>query len=802
MVKNYFIVAFRNLMRNKFYSFINIFGLVIGIACFTLITLFVVDEWSYDKFHSKADRIYRVVGKLETDGQGERSSSCTFPLAAAMKNDYGHLIEKVVRFFNFQEQSHTLQVEDIKFNEKRTFFVDSTLFDVFDFPLIKGNPVTALANPNSIIITQELAKKYFGDKDPLGKFIKYDGGVQLMVTGILADIPEQTHIHFDALISFSSLRQILDPNIQSKNWVWNPCWTYILLKPNVNPAEIERDFPNFIQKYYPDFIKNQAGHSLQPLTAIHLTSNLDYEIEANSSKSSIYIFAAIGIFILLIACINFTNLATARSATRAKEVGIRKVVGAHNSNLITQFLIESVLMGLIAVVVALGLVEILLPFFNSFSEKTLRLDFKNIPLLLPGIIFIGLLSGLFSGLYPAFFLSSFLPVKVLKGQFKNSRAGQIIRKSLVIGQFAISVILIICTGIIYKQLKFMQNADTGFNREQVLVLPVRINMFAQVKPFVDEIKKNKEIINVATMNDIIGERHNTHEFNYEGMKPDDWIYFPALMVNETFIETFDIKLLAGRGFSKEFATDDSLAVIINESMVKHLNWGTPENALGKQFYTPTGKEKVIGVVKDFNFESLVNDVGPFVLDIPSRKQRAIWIKHLAIRIGKNNPQATINFIENKWKEFVKDYPLEYYFLKDDLKQLYKAQENLSKLVAYFSVLAIFIACLGLFALADYTAQQRKKEIGIRKVLGASTSGLARLLSLDFLKLIVIANLIAFPLSFYLMKWWLQGFAFKTSISVSIFLLAGILTSFIALATVITQAVKASLSNPVLVLKYE
>lgn len=802
MFRNYFKVAFRNLMRYKFYSFINIFGLAIGIACFTLITLFVLDEISYDQFHSKSDRIHRVVGKLETDGQGERSSSCTFPLAAAIKNDYSEQIEEVVRFFNFQEQSHTLQVGEIKYNEKRTFFVDSTFFKVFDYELEKGTKERALQNPNSIIISKELSKKYFGDDEPLGKFIKYDGNAQLLVTGVFADLPAQTHIHFDALISFSTLRPFLGPNLQSKNWVWNPCWTYLLLKQDAKASDIEKGFPNFIQKYYPDHIKNQAAHNLQALKDIHLTSNMDYEIEPNSSKSAIYIFAAIGIFILLIACINFTNLATARSASRAKEVGIRKVAGAHKSNLVFQFLIESLLMAMFAVIIALVLVEILLPIFNSISGKELILDFINLPLLLPSILAIGLLSGLLSGLYPAFFLSSFQPIKVLKGEFKNSKAGKIIRKSLVIGQFAISVVLIICTGVIYKQLQYMQSADTGFNRDQILVVPIRPNMVEQVRPFVQEIKKNKNIINVATMNDIIGERHNTHEFNYEGMKPGDWIYFPALMVNETFIETFDIKLLAGRGFSKEFKTDDSLAVIINESMVKHLNWGTPQEALGKQFYTPFGREKVIGVVKDFNFVSLVNDVGPFVLDIPDMRQRVTWSKHLAIKIGKNETSGTLNFIESKWKEFVKDYPLEYFFLKDNLKQLYKAEENLSKLVAYFSVLAIFIACLGLFALASYTAQQRRKEIGIRKVLGASISGITTLLSVEFLKLVVFANIIAWPLSYYLMNLWLQSFAFKTSIPVFIFLFASILTVSIALLTIIFQAVKAALSNPVSVLKYE
>jgi putative ABC transport system permease protein len=796
MLRNYFKVALRNIARHKTYSFINIFGLATGISCFVLILLFIQDEVSYDRFHTKAGRIYRVIDKIDTQvGQGEESSSNPFPVAISLKNDYPHLIDHAVRFFNLQAPTLTLRIGDTKYNEKRVFFADSNLLQVFDFPLASGDPAKVLGDPNSIVLTQSLARKYFGDTDAVGKTIRFEGIIDLTVTGVFEPLPDQSHIHFDCLISFGTLRQLLGPNI-NKNWVWNPCWTYVLLKDGVKPEELESQFPTFIKKYYPDFIKPQVTHYLQPLTDIHLRSRLDYEIEPNSDESGVYIFAVIGIFILVIACINFMNLATARSANRAREVGMRKVLGAHRSQLIRQFLGESVMLSFMAVALALVLIELFLPVFNSISGKHLSFELLSNPLLLGGLLAVGVLTGLLSGIYPAFFLSSFQPVNVLKGGLKAGSRHALFRQILVVVQFAISLALIISTLIIYSQYNYLRSADLGFDKEQVIVMPTRPPIVPKYQALKAELMKNKNVMSMATMNEIMGEHHNTHEYSYEGMQPDKWIYFPALLVNETFVETFRLKLVAGRDFSEKIRTDDSLGVLINEAMVKHLNWGTPQNALGKQFFTPLGKERVIGVLQDFNFVSLENPIGPFVIDMPGANFRNFFTKYIAVRVAPGDLAGTIAYVQKTWNTFAPEYPFEYFFLDQDLEKLYRSQENMSRLLLYFSILAIFIACLGLFALASFTAEQRTKEIGIRKVFGASVSSVVGLLSKEFLKLVLISNLVAWPLTWYIMHRWLGGFAYHVKIDLLVFVLAALTGLVIAMATVAFQAVKAAVSNPV------
>lgn len=804
MIRNYLKIALRNLVRNKFYSAINILGLATGIACFVLITIFIRDELAYDQFHTKKEKIYRVCEKLDAEeGQGENSSSQPFPVAQALMTDYPHLIENAVRFFNFQESSHTLQYNDIKINEKRTFFADSGLFKIFDFELEKGNPDKVLAEINSIVLTKDIARKYFGDEDPIGKIIKYDGKLDLMVTGIFKEIPVQSHIHFDCLISFSTLKNILGPNIGSKNWVWNPCWTYILLKDGVTPNELENQFPSFIKKHFPDFIIPQATLYLQKLTDIHLTSKLDYELEQNSSKSDIYILGAIGVFILIIACINFMNLSTARSAKRAREVGMRKVFGSYRHQLVRQFLGESFLMSLFALIIAMCIVLLLLPLFGNLAAKTFSWKMIFEPSLLLLLLSLTVVVGFASGIYPAVFLSAFQPTEVLKGTFSPGRRSRLFRQGLVVMQFAISLGLIIGTLVIYKQLLFLRTADLGFDKEQVIIMPVRPPMAKTYMPFSEELLRSGRVLNVSTMNDLLGVSHNTHEYNYEGMPQNkEWIYFPSLIVGPTFIETLGMKLVAGRSFDKNNQTDDSLAVVINEAMVKHLGWGSPEKALGKQFFTPHGKERVIGVVKDFNFVSLKEPVGPFVLDIPHKNGKLYWTKYIVVRIQPKNVKSTIEFIESKWNEFSKEYPFEYSFLDESINKTYKAQDNLGKLVAGFSVLAIFIACLGLFALSSFTAEQRTKEIGIRKVLGAPVVSLVNLMSKEFLKLVLLSALIAWPLAWLVMNNWLNDFAFRIDIGIWVFVLSGLAGLVIALFTVSFHAIRSASSNPVIALKYE
>jgi putative ABC transport system permease protein len=802
MLKNYFKTALRNLLNNKTYSLINIAGLAIGIACFMLIYLFVKDELSYDKFHSKADRIFRLTEKIDLEGQGgEHSSSNPFPVMRAMLTDYPQYIEEGVRLFDFQQPTLTLQYEDQRFNEKKIFFADSTFFKVFDFPLEAGDKNNVLANPNSIVLTKNLANKYFGDENAMGKTLIYEGTVNLLVTGIFGDLSSQSHFDFDCLISFSTVNQIIPAGVQ-QNWVWNPNWTYFLLREGVDPKDLEKQFPNFVQKYYPDHLKPQITHYLQPLTDIHLHSNLDYEMYPNNDAANIYIFSVVGILIILIACINFMNLATARSAKRAREVGMRKVLGADRPMLIKQFLGESLFLSLLAVLVATFLVEILLPLFNNLAGKNLSFEIFSEPSNLIILIGIGILVGILSGIYPAFFLSASEPIKVVKGNVTLQPKGAFLRKGLVILQFTISLALIIGTFVIYQQLGYMQNANLGFNKENVLIVPFRPPIANRYDTFKDELERNENISSVTMMNEIIGEHHNTHEINYEGMEAGKWVYFPGLLVDEDFVKTFDLKIIAGRDFSEDYIREDSLSIIVNEAMLKELNWGDPESVINRRFNTIFGQERIVGVVKDFNFVWLKDPIGPFFLDISPAFARPFFLKYAAVRINPGDIRNTISYIEEKWNDLIQQYPFEFSFLDENLNRMYKEQDNLGSLVGYFSILAIVVACLGMFALASFNAEQRTKEIGVRKVLGASVVGIVFLFTKDFLKLVLIAVIVASPLAYFILNRWLEDFAYRVNISPFVFIAAAFTTFLIALLTVAYQAIKAASANPVKSLRYE
>ena len=805
MLKNYFLVAWRHLNRNRIYSLINILGLAIGITACSLILLYVDDELSFDQWHSKGDRIYRVLETIDAsgaEGQGENSSSNPFPVGPVMQARFSEDIEEAVRFFNSQEPNYTLKIEEQIYNEKHLFFVDSNVFRVFDYPLLEGDPATALDAPNSIVLTEELAEKYFGTEPAMGKNIIWQDNVNMTVTGVMKTVPLQTHMPIKGLMSISTIKELAGPGLFTKNWIWNPCWTYVLLKENADVATLESKFPDFVADHYPDFIKGQITHTLQPLKDIHLESNLEYEIAKNGSRSDVIILTIIGIFILLIACINFMNLATARSANRAREVGMRKVFGAHRSQLIRQFLGESVLMSLLAVVAALCLIEIALPFFNNISGKEFTGGLIAHPTFLLGLILVGLLLGLLSGLYPAFYLSSFKPVLVLKGNAASGRRGQWFRKGLVVLQFAISTGLIISTLVIYEQFYFLRNENPGFKEKNIVFVPLKREAVAKLQTLKDRLLAHPNIESVSRSNYVLGEDHNVHEFNFEGMPQGEWIYYPALMVDEDFVKTFDIKILAGRDFSKEYRTDDSLAVLVNRTMVDKMGWGSPEKALGQQLFTPRGHERVVGVMDNFHFVSLEHPIKPFVLDITTGGAGAFFTKYLVARINSENQEETLAYIEKEWLSVAPRFPFEYFFLEDRLDQLYRSQNELGRLVGYFSILAVFIACLGLFALSSFTAEKRTREIGIRKVVGASNGIIARLMAMDFLKLVLISNVLALPITIYIMHNWLNGFAFHTDLNWMIFVVTIIGVLFIAIVTVLFQSLKASMTNPVEALRTE
>ncbi|MBE9481223.1 MAG: FtsX-like permease family protein, partial [Bacteroidetes bacterium] len=624
----------------------------------------------------------------------------------------------------------------------------------------------------------------------------------LKVTGVIKDVPAQSHFNFDFIASMSSVGRIYGGSLP-QTWVWNPCWTYLLLEDGAAPV-LEKKFPDFINKYFNDAEKKNISLYLQPLTDIHLKSRLDYELEPNNNISYIYILSAIAAFLLIIASINFMNLATATSAARAKEIGVKKVVGVYRSQLIFQFISESIILSFISLIIALILVELLLPAFNTFTNKDIVLSILLQPKYLLALIILVLFTGAFSGIYPAFYLSAFKPVSVLKGSLRRENKSTLPRKILVVVQFIISITLFIGTLTVFNQLKFLRNADLGFNKEQVIIIPVNHTPIARsYKSVKNELLLNTDIISITAVDDIFGVAHNTHEFRPEGFPQDKLQFYPALVVRFDFVKTFDIKILAGRDYNEDNKTDPEKGMLINEAMVKHLGWGSNEEALGKKFRSLQGEERVIGVTNNFNTTSLHEQAGPFVLNIKENPREVMWfLKFMAIRIAPDNHKKTIDFIETKWKEFAPNRPFEYSFLDQELNKLYKDEDNLGKLSLIFSLLIIFIASLGLFGLTSFMAEQRTKEIGIRRVLGAKVTDIITLLSKEFLKLIVIAILIAWPIAFLLIDDWLSHFAYRTAINWFVFILAGLFALIIALLITAYKAYVTSQTNPVDTLKYE
>ncbi|MEO9482251.1 MAG: FtsX-like permease family protein [Ekhidna sp.] len=803
MFKNYFKITYRNFIKQKIYSALNISGLAIGLACSILIFIYISDELSYDKFHSKSDRIYRVLEKFESEGVGEHSASLPFPTGPALKNDFERQVAHSVRFFNFQSPSLALanKAAEKGFNESNIFFADSTFFDVFDFDLLTGNKETALDEPNSILITKSMVKKYFVDEDPIGKTLELQGSQNLMVTGVLEDAPKNAHFTFDFIVSFSTLKNNFGGRYPT-TWYWNPCWTYIVLEENITAEDFSSQFPDFVQKYFPDFIKDDIVLQLQPIEDIHLTSKLDYEIAANSDMKNVYIFGMVAVFVLIIAAINFINLSTARANKRAKEVGVRKSLGSGRSQLINQFIFESILLTFTSLIIGVAIVLLILPAFNELTEKSVPFAILLEPIFLFGLLGAGLIIGLLSGFYPAFVLSSFKTVSVLKsGHLKTN--GMNFRRVLVIAQFSISIMLIIGTFIVLKQLNFLQNKDAGFDNENVVMVPViRSPMGQHYENFKTTAMQSTHIISMTAVEEIVGSKFQVGNYQFEGM--DQSKPYPRFNVRHDFISTMNIPLAAGRAYDQSVQTDDSLALIVNETFVKSMGWNNPEEAVGKRFiYRRELKGRIVGVVEDYNFASKHYPIAPLVITLNTHPGAFnLFIKYVAVKIEGNQTQAAIADLEEAWRSVLPERPFDFFFLDDRINDSYKSEQKLSDITLIFSGLAILVACLGLFGLATFSVEQRTKEIGVRKVLGISTSQIMLLLSKEFMLLIGLAFVVAIPLAYYLLTQWLDGFAFRIDIEVWPFIIAGFLTFFISSVTVALHAFKASYINPVETLKCE
>jgi len=803
MFRNYLKTAIRNITKHKGYSFINIAGLSIGMACCILIIIFIMTELSFDKFHEKADNIYRL-GLNAT--LGERIINMPVsnnPAGPVLVRDFPE-VENSVRFRG-RSGNYAVSYQDRQFNEEKIFYADHTVFEVFTFPMLLGDPKTALTTANSLVLTESTAEKYFGDEDPIGKMLRFNNMEDFTITGVCEDTPFNSHITFNMLCSFETLavqnRRMMDIWLNFNNY------TYLLLKDGSNAKDLEAKFPALAEQYMGRQLKALGGTIdlfLQPLPSIHLHSQLEGEIQGNGNILYVYIFAAIAIFILLIACINFMNLATARSATRAREVSLRKVVGANRGELIRQFLGETVFYSLVALAIALLLVKLALPFFSSISGIEMQFSPSEMPWLLPTFLGLILFVGLAAGSYPALFLSSFQPAAVLKGSIKSGKAATRFRSILVVSQFIISIVLIIGTSIILNQIRYMKKKDLGFTKTNVLVSEIRD---AKLRRSMESIKTQllqvPGVVSVTSSDIVPGGQPNVSVCIPEGLSEEQSQIMENFDVDHDFFTTMGIELILGRNFSQEFGTDKEEAVIVNEAAVKKFGWDDP---IGKIIKMPSNQSseqnmqfadsKVVGVVKDYHLSSLHKVIAPQVLEYDDDN------RSLSIKIEAANQAATLGLIKAKWAEIDPSRPFLYSFLDETFDSQYRAEERLSDIFASFTVFAIFIACLGLFGMASYTAEQKTREIGIRKVLGATVPGVITLLSKEFVKLLVVANLVAWPIAYIVMNNWLRNFAYRSGITLWIFLLTGLSALAIALLTVSYQSVRAALLDPVNAIKYE
>lgn len=800
MIKNYFKTAWRNLWRNKIFSGINILGLSIGLACCILMFLFIQHELSYDKFNVNAKNIYRIVS-IPVGGKDKKELAVTpAPWAPLMKKDYPE-IKEYVRLLR-DEKMVIGQPGEQHFYEKDFFYADSTFFNVFSVELERGNVKKALERPNSIILTKEVAQKYFGDADPIGKTLEVNsfvGIVDVEVTAIAKKMPASSHFQFGALISLQTLDDM------SNFWAYHMFQSYVLLNEKTSPKEIEKKFVGFNTKYIANNPQADGAQDiyLQPVTDIHLHSKMTGEIGINSDIAYVYVFAGVAIFILLIACFNFTNLSTARSLSRAKEVGLRKVVGAERTQLMKQFLGEAGFFAIISLAIALGIAYLVLPVFNQLSERQLSLDLSRNLSLVIMLFLLVLFVGVLAGIYPAVILSSFKPVEVLKGKlFKTGRKisfGRI----LVTLQFVVSIVLIAATILVNQQLGFLQNKKLGFDKENVVVLTLPKNLdTTRLETFKASLINNPGIRAVAASQSIPGPIIPVNQVNDGNADLSKALSMQMLFTDVDFVRTMNMKIIAGRDFSKDHPTDRTEGFILNEEAVKKTGWESPAEAIGKtfQWVLPNAvlkSGKVIGVVQDFNITPLKTAVQPLVMHISP-----IRFQYLYVRFDQSKANEVVSTVEKTFNQYYAKQSFEYSFLDDTLAMMYKSEKKLGAIFSYFSFLAIFIACLGILGLSLYSIQQRVKEIGIRKVIGASVSGITTLLVKEFIQPVFIATVIAVPIVWHGMNKWLEDFAYRITISWWVFIVAGMLTLLIAILTVSLQAIKAAIANPVKSLRTE
>jgi len=784
MLKNYFKIAWRNLVKSKVFSFINIAGLTTGITVCMMIFLFVMHEFSFDNFHTQGKNIYRLMRTF--DPNNPPVPYVSGPYAAALGNDFHKEIKQIVRVM---PDNDLFAYHNRPFNEKKVLIVDSNFFSFFTFPLLRGNPATVLADPNSVVLTETTAKKYFGNEDPIGKILDMNTNRKLRVTGIAKDVPSNSHLDFDVVISLS----IYKDQPWMYEWLNNNNFTYVMLDPQANAAAIQKRFPAFMNKYLKATMEKTGvafSLTLRPLRDIYFDAGADFDLVRHGDKKVVYVFLSIAALILIIACINFMNLSTIRAAERSKEVGLRKVMGALRNTLTWQFLGESVLMTVISCILAICLLFILMPVYDDLLGYTLGIPYNQWYLyaFLGGVV---LVVGLLAGSYPALILSRFSPIEALKGKLKRGKGGSLFRHALVVVQFSISVFLITGTLIINKQMHFVKDRQLGYNQDQALVIRIdNGDFYTHMKTFKQELEANSNIASVSMMSGEPGGFFDHHSFQVEDHGDNIWQGHTEF-ADVDFVKTLGLKIIAGRDLSRNYPTDSLLAVLINAKAAQDLGW-TPQQALGKWIKNTVRDSlprRVVGVVGNFNFSSLKDTIGPLIISPGMDRRVAI------VRLRSGDIQNDVAIVKKAYAAVAPAYPFEYSFLDQKFGELYKKDIRQENILSIFSGLAIIIACLGLFGLASFTAAKRTKEIGVRKVLGSSVRNIVLLLSKELLSPVMLATLIAIPVAYMVMSNWLQGFAYRTPMYWWIFVLAAVITVAIALVTVSIKALKAALANP-------
>jgi putative ABC transport system permease protein len=805
MIFNYIKIAVRNIRRHTVYSIINIVGLALGMACTILILLWLQHELSYDRYHKNADRIYRVATNINFGTmQGEYAVS-NHTAGPTIQRNFPE-VEKAVRFHPVWGRT-LVEYQNKKYIEENLLFADKSVFDIFTFPLINGDPKTALKKAFSVVISEDMARKYFGEENPAGKVIKITNAFHpnlgrtsdFTVTGLVKNVPRNSHFHFDMLVSFETI--YVNNERQRHRWTGDiNNYTYLLLQENSDPNQLEAKFPALVDKHLEDNIKTVGARLslfLQPLTSIHLYSKLIGEMSADGDIAYLYTFAAVALFILFIACINYMNLSTARSASRAKEVGIRKVLGADRGELIKQYIGEAIFYSSVSLILALVLVEIFLPLFRSFFKVDLNAGYLTMPEVVISFLVLIVFVGFVAGCYPAFFLSAFQPTQVLKGGFKTGPGKIRLRGGLVVFQFSISIALIAGTGITYNQVHFLKNKNLGFTKEQIVVLKVHDkSIFGSVASIKEELKGHSGVVSVGTSSHLPGLYARRQVFVPQGFTVEQMQMMDSISFDFDFVPTLGMQIVAGRNFTADIF-DEKGGILINETAARQFGW---DNPIGKQITElsdPHPTKTIVGVIKDFHIRTLHDKIVPIYIENDPK-----WFGYFFVKIRPEKISQTISFLERKWKEIVPAYPFDYWFLDEAFEDQYKAETKLNDHFIIFSLIAIVIACLGLFGLASFTTEHRTKEIGIRKSFGASITGLIQLLCKEFSKWVFIANIIAWPVAYFAMNYWLQNFAYRINIGLGIFILAALLALVIALLTVGYQAIKAARANPIEALRYE